>query len=448
MNHQPRQRHRLIARRTHSQTNDVGEWVRARDRRRHRLIPAIILLLFALVAVSVQPHVYAGPSTVDSQTVASESMRNRSPEIPNPANKHAVSAATTSTPVPSPTPTDTPPSVVLTAKAAYAVDVTANAQLYAKNANAQLAPASTTKIITAIVTLQHVSPTAQVTIEQGDTVNWNVYSHMGLIAGDVVTVQDLLAGMLLNSGGDAALALSRYVGEQLPATSASDPRQRFVDEMNREASQLGMSKSHFVNPDGRDAPGHVSTAHDLALAAAHLFNYQLLQQLVDTRTLTVSIKGPNARDITLHNTNELLGTPGVHGVKTGTTDNAGECLIIAAWRGTDRVITVVLGSTDRYADTAKLYKYLDSEFRWVQLGRGGDLQALNTELSSKGYSLAIRKTVLLTSAQASRLRYNLTLNPVTSDSPFAAQGEVVFLIGSEPILRLSVYKGDPFAGGG
>lgn len=448
MNQQAGQRRRLTPRRTPSHSNRIADGMRRGDRRRCWLIPAIILVLFALVTVSLQPHVYAGPSTSNSQTGAAGGVRYQSPKLSDLADRSTTQAATTTAPDTSATPTPPPPAVTLTAKAAYAVDVTANAQLYAKNANTQLAPASTTKIITAIVTVQHVSPAAEVTIEPGDTVNWNVYSHMGLIAGDVVTVQDLLAGMLLNSGGDAALALSRYVGAQLPATSVSDPRQRFVDEMNREASRLGMSKSHFVNPDGRDAAGHVSTAHDLALAAAHLFNYQVLQKLVDTRTMTVSVKGPNPRDITLHNTNELLGTPDVHGVKTGTTDNAGQCLIIAAWRGTDRVITVVLGSTDRYADTAKLFSYVDNEFRWIQLGRGGDLQALNAELASKGYSMAVRKTVLLTSGQASQLRYGLSLNPITSDSPFAAQGEVVFLIGSEPILRLSVYMGDPFAGGG
>src|SRR6185312_13434928 len=115
--------------------------------------------------------------------------------------------------------------------------------------------------------------------------------------------------------------------------------------------------------------------------------------------------GPNARDVTLHNTNEMLGTPGVHGVKTGTTDQAGQCLVLAVWRGDNRIITVVMGSRDRYADTTALLVYLDQQYRWVRLGRNGDLTDLNDELSAKGYALAVTKTVLLTASDEANLHY-------------------------------------------
>ncbi len=361
-----------------------------------------------------------------------------------PTSTIHLAAAPTETPAATPTATAASPPITLSAAAVYAVDVTNDAELYAQSADTPLAPASTTKIVTAIVVMMHATPDEKVTIQQDDQVDWTVYSHMGLLAGDVVTVRDLLAGMLLNSGGDAAMALSRYVGEKLPSQTAADPRQRFVDEMNRVASQIGMSHSHFNDPDGRDTPGHVSTAHDLALAAADLFSYQLLQKIVGTTTQTVSIQGTNPRDITLVNTNEFLGNPDVHGVKTGTTDNAGECLVLAVSRGDDRVITVVLGSTDRYGDTSALLNYLDAQFKWVRLGRGGDLQDLNTEIQNKGYSLAVSKTVLLSAVDASHLHYVVNAKPNTNVSPFASQGDVVFLIGSRPIWRQSLYAGDPF----
>ncbi len=418
-------------------------------RRRVRLISAIIVLIAALLSTPLEPRVHVNVANRPSFPPPRPAAARPVHAIPS----QSFVAATGSAPpaaAPGTTPTEVPPvpPISLTAKAAYAVDVTSQAELYASNADTALAPASTTKIITAIVVMQHASPDNMVTIEQDDTVDGTIYSHMGLMAGDVVSVRNLLAGMMLNSAGDAALALSRYVGSQLSNQAVSDPRQRFVDEMSRVASQLGMKNTHFVDPDGRDAPGHVSTAHDLAIAAADLFQYQLLQQLVDTRTETVPVQGPNARSITLYNTNDLLGTPGVHGVKTGTTDNAGQCLVIAIWRGTDRVILVVLGSTDRYADMNALLNYLDGQYRWERLGRGGDLQNLNAELAAKGYSLAVTKTVVLTTAEANELHYTVTITPSNDKSPFAAQGDVVFLVGSQPILRLAIYAGDPFKNSG
>lgn len=364
-----------------------------------------------------------------------------------PTPVHAILKLPTITPQLPPKPSPAPP-IQLSAKAAYAVDVTNGVELYSVNADTPLPPASTTKIVTALVVVQHAALDATVTIQADDTVDPTIYSHMGLEVGDVVTVRDLLSGMLLNSGGDAALALARFVGDSLPGEAGEAPRLRFVDEMNREAAALDMKNSHFVDPDGRDTGGHVSTARDLALAAQDLFNFQALETLVGGRSQDVQVQGPNARTITLYNTNELLGAPGVHGVKTGTTDAAGQCLVLATWENGARVITVVLGSGDRYGDANTLLGYLNQQFRWVRLGRNGDLAALNTELAQKGYSLGIVRTLLLTSQQAADLTYTLELYPADGGGPFKAQGDVVFLIGAQPILRLAIYTGDPFNTGG
>ena len=406
------------------------------------LIAIIVILAFFVRLPGSHVHASVSPGTASGEVHPARVVAPGRVDI----TRSQVRVPGDSTPTATATPTQ--PAVALTARAAYAVDLTSGIELYAANADTPMAPASTTKIITAIVVVEHASPDEPVTVQQDDTVDWNVYSHMGLEIGDVVTVRDLLAGMLLNSGGDAALALSRFVGEKLQDPSTPDPRQRFVNEMNRTANQLGMSKTHFLDPDGRDEPGHVTTARDLAKAANELFNYQLLQKLVATRTETVSIGGPHPRDISLYNTNEMLGDPGIHGVKTGTTDNAGECLVIASWHGNNRVITVVLASADRYGDMSALLNYLDSTYRWVTLGRGGDLADLNTELSNKGYSLAVTKTFLLTAAEANDLHYRLTISPKSDQSGLSAQGEVVFLIGSRTIWQLPIYAGDPFASGG
>jgi D-alanyl-D-alanine carboxypeptidase (penicillin-binding protein 5/6) len=358
-----------------------------------------------------------------------------------------VFEAATVTPQLPPKPAPAPP-IELSAKAAYAVDLSNGVELYSVNADAPLPPASTTKIVTALVVAEHAGLDATVTIQADDTVDPTIYSHMGLEVGDVVTVRDLLAGMLLNSGGDAALALARFVGATLPGAVDEAPRQRFVDEMNREATTLGMRHSHFVNPDGRDTDGHVSTARDLALAAQRLFDFQILETLVGERSQDVQVQGPNARTVTLYNTNELLGAPGVHGVKTGTTDAAGQCLVLATWENGARVITVLLDSGDRYGDANALLSDLNQQFHWVRLGRNGDIAELNEELAQKGQSLGIERTVLVTAQQAADLKYTLEPHPATGGGPFQAQGDVVFFIGAQPILRLAVYAGDPFKLGG
>jgi D-alanyl-D-alanine carboxypeptidase len=122
--------------------------------------------------------------------------------------------------------------------------------------------------------------------------------------------------------------------------------------------------------------------------------------------------------------------------------------VLATWENGARVITVLLGSGDRYGDANTLLGYLNQQFQWVRLGRNGDLAALNQELAQKGLSLGIVRTVLLTAPQAADLKYMLESRPVSGVGPFRAQGDVVFLIGAQPILRLSIYTGDPFNSGG
>jgi D-alanyl-D-alanine carboxypeptidase (penicillin-binding protein 5/6) len=412
-----------------------------------RLLIAIIVVLCSVLSILVRLPASASQPVVAESTPSQTVIAHESTIAPPSIPIHAILKPATVTPQP---PSKLAPAapIDLSAKAAYAVDLTNGVELYSVNADTPLAPASTTKIITAIVVAQHASLDATVTIQADDTVDPTIYSHMGLEVGDVVTVRDLLAGMLLNSGGDAALALARFVGATLPDAAGEEPRARFVNEMNREAAALGMKHSHFVDPDGRDTDGHVSTARDLALAAQRLFDFQTLESLVGERSQDVQIQGPNARTISLTNTNELLGAPGVHGVKTGTTDAAGQCLVLATWENGARVITVLLGSADRYGDANRLLNDLNQQFRWVRLGRNGDLTALNDELVQKGDTLGFVRTVVLSAQQAADLKYTLEMHPATGGGPFQVQGDVVFFIGAQPILRLAVYAGDPFKTGG
>ncbi len=172
---------------------------------------------------------------------------------------------------------------------------------------------------------------------------------MGLTPGERLTVRDLLYGLLLVSGNDAAMTLASYVAGSPDA---------FVALMNQRAAELGLTASHFVNPHGLDAPGHVMSAADLLTATRAALAYDLFATIVAT---------PQARVAGhfLVNRNELLATyVGADGVKTGTTDDAGECLVASASRAGLRAIAIVLGSRDRYADSRAL---LDHYFQHYML---------------------------------------------------------------------------------
>lgn len=241
----------------------------------------------------------------------------------------------------------------LSARSIYLIDAGTNNVLFEREADAARAPASTAKLVTAMTALRYARPEEVVTVQQADVVDPIQESSMGLEVGDTVTVHDLFVGLFLPSGNDAANALARFVGERLPESS-EPPVQRFVAEMNATAAKLGMTGSHFVNPSGDDADGQVVTAHDLALAAQALLAEPALRPIVAIPAADVRVGGPNARVIHLQNTNELLLTNGVYGVKTGTTQDAGECLIVAYRTQEKNVIAVILDSQDRYTDARRL----------------------------------------------------------------------------------------------
>ncbi|MCM8747661.1 serine hydrolase [Thermomicrobiaceae bacterium CFH 74404] len=333
----------------------------------------------------------------------------------------------------------------LTARAAIAVDLTNQALLYADNPDAPLPPASTAKIVTALVVAGTLDLDEVVEIQPGDLVDPAVYANMGLAAGDRLTVEGLLTGLLVASAGDAANALARAAGQRLGAPTDAAAHQRFVAEMNRLARKLGMRRSWFVAPDGRDMPGQVVTARDLAIATEALFQEPVLERIVSFPTATVRVEGPNPREVTLYSTNQWLGLPGVHGVKTGTTPAAGQCLVAAVWRGDARVVTVVLGSQDRYADTQALLDWLDRHLAWVRVAPDGGFAPLDAALRERGLTLATSRTLLLTREDAATLEVRLEALPSSTGRAQWQQGTVVLLVRGQEVLSLPLYAADRFA---
>jgi D-alanyl-D-alanine carboxypeptidase (penicillin-binding protein 5/6) len=240
----------------------------------------------------------------------------------------------------------------VTAQAAIVSDVTSGQILAEKNAHQRLAPASTTKIATALVALQRGQLEEQVTVHESALIEG---AKMGLSPGQVVTLEELLYGLLLRSGNDAATAIAQHIGGSMDG---------FVEMMNQEAEDLGLADTHFVNPHGLDAPDHYSSAYDLMIIARQALADPIFADIVSTQEYTF-------RGSRLSNRNELLGNyRGADGVKTGTTPGAGECLVASATREGHQVLVVVLGSEDRYGDASTLFDHYFDNYAWYPLEIG------------------------------------------------------------------------------
>ncbi|WP_258360861.1 D-alanyl-D-alanine carboxypeptidase family protein [Moorella sulfitireducens] len=237
----------------------------------------------------------------------------------------------------------------ITATAAILMEAGTGQVLYEYGAREERPPASTTKIMTAILALELGRPDTPVKVSSyaATTPGASIY----LTTGEILTLGDLVKGALLNSGNDATVAIA----ECLAGTEAG-----FAWLMNRKARQIGAFHTHFNNPHGLTDPDHYTTAYDLALMARYALDNPIFRRLVATQE--DQIPGPDGVRY-LYNTNRLLGSyPGADGVKTGTTDAAGQCLVASATRAGRRLIAVVLGSWDRYADARALLDYGFNDF--------------------------------------------------------------------------------------
>ena len=244
------------------------------------------------------------------------------------------------------------------ARAYYVVNAANGDVLAAHDARARVPIASITKLMTVIVALQHLKPDDVVTVTRGAAQVGE--SRIPLRAGQRITVRDLLEGALVQSANNAADALA--------AAAAGGDVTRFVGWMNARARRLGLRDTHFVRPDGLDAPGHVSSARDVAVLAQVAMHLAIVRQIVALRSAPIEDGA-----FTVHTWNDLLGVvPGMIGVKTGHTDDAGWCQVAAARRAGYTIYAVILGEptrAQRNADLARLLSWGVSEYRAATLIR-------------------------------------------------------------------------------
>ncbi len=242
----------------------------------------------------------------------------------------------------------------MSAAAAVVLDGETGRVLYDDHARNHLPPASTTKIMTAVLALEQAD-LQRVIVSDIDATKLTDSSVMGLRPGVPITMQDLLYGLMLPSGNDAAIEIARAV---------DGTERAFVQHMNRKAAEIGLADTHFMNPHGLDARGHYSTALDLARLARYAMRDQTFAALVSTRDYRLGAPS----DYALHNGNSMLASyPGADGVKIGWTEQAGWTLVASADRDGHRLFAVVLNSKDRDADATALLDWAFASYRWVPM---------------------------------------------------------------------------------
>ena len=236
------------------------------------------------------------------------------------------------------------------AKAAAIINGDTGEVIYAQNADERLPMASTTKIMTALLLCEHGELEKEITVT-ADMLKVEG-SSMGLLAGDRVTFHDLLYGMMLASGNDAANVTAIALGGTV---------EKFTEMMNGKAAELGLQNTHFVTPSGLDADGHYTTARELALLSCYALKNKDFAEAAASKTATLNYGNPPYKR-TLKNHNKMLKIyDGTVGVKTGFTKKSGRCLVSAAKRDGKLAVAVTLNDPDDWNDHAALLDYgLDS----------------------------------------------------------------------------------------
>ena len=294
----------------------------------------LILYIFLFSLFFSCLYIYADDSSIESE-ISSNDIQNSILEVSTQADK-----------IPS-----------INARHAVVLDRYSKCVLYGKKENEACKMASTTKIMTALVVIEHSNLQDSVKISKKAAQTGG--SRLGLSTNDEITVENLLYGLMLKSGNDAAIALAEHVSGNV---------ENFAVLMNKKARFLNLQSTNFVTPHGLDNENHFSSAYDLAVLADYALKNATFSNIVKTKTYTILINGiPRV----LSNTNELLGNfQGIYGVKTGFTNGANRCLVTSCRQSDLDVICVVLGcdtKKNRTTDSIKLLNYTFNNYCLVNV---------------------------------------------------------------------------------
>ena len=239
----------------------------------------------------------------------------------------------------------------VSAQAVYIFDPDSGTTIYEKNGTVSAYPASTTKLMTALVALKTYELDQVLTVKTASDATGQT---IDLARGDQLTVENLLYGLLVGSGNDAGVALA----ENYPGGYS-----QFIAKMNDEAKKLDLTGTHFANVAGFENPDHYTTARDLTLIAREAIASAVIRKIVSTKEIVFyDITGK--KRFALESTNKLLGLPGVRGLKTGWTPASGECLVTLVTRDGKSIILTILNSVDRFGESEKLIDWVYDNFDW------------------------------------------------------------------------------------
>ncbi|MCC2683379.1 MAG: D-alanyl-D-alanine carboxypeptidase [Paenibacillaceae bacterium] len=309
------------------------------------------------------------------------------------------------------------------AQSASVIDVQSGRILYSQQGDKQMRIASLTKVMTAIVAIEHGDLADRVSVSSAAARKEG--SSVYLKAGQTISLENLLYGLMLRSGNDAATAIAEHVGGSVEG---------FAYLMNREASMLGMSHSHFSNPSGLDAPDHYSTSDDMAKLTAYALKNAKFREIVKTKVkrATVADESGDLPDYVWGNKNKMLSLfPGADGVKTGYTKLAGRCLISSATRGGQQVAVVTLNDGDDWADHARALNYAFANYPLAKLVSKGE-EIEGTKLVS-----AVDYWYPLNEEEKAHIgRKTLLGDPYSLDYRFGTLGRLQLTLNDKPIATL------------
>jgi D-alanyl-D-alanine carboxypeptidase (penicillin-binding protein 5/6) len=335
-----------------------------------------------------------------------------------------------------------PPPHVPTAQAAIVVDAVDGTVMFGKRPDAERAIASTTKLMTALLSLEDAKPRDVFTSPGYDAMA--AESRINLRAGERMTVHDLLEALLLESANDAAVDL---------AVNIAGSREAFVEQMNKRAASLGLDHTSYANPIGLDDPGNYSSARDLAALARYLLPNRRFAKIVDSPEATLE-SGSHVRVV--QNRNDLVSAyPWVNGVKTGYTSQAGNVLVGSAKRGPRaRVISVVMGEPSeaaRNADTLALLRWGLDRFKRVRVvPRGRVFARPDVKYRDQRARLVARHGVVVTVRDGQHLARRVNA-PDEVEGPLAKGervGSVTVVVGARRIRRVALVTAEEVPGAG
>ncbi|MDQ7092714.1 D-alanyl-D-alanine carboxypeptidase family protein [Desulfosporosinus sp. PR] len=325
-------------------------------------------------------------------------------------------------------PADLEPLPQVRGEGAYLLDVQSGQTLFSKNPDEQLAPASTTKIMTGLLALERGNLNDVVTVSPTMLNSKLVYgTQIYLEPGEKLSLQDLLYAMLLNSANDAAVTVAEHIGGDV---------QSFVDLMNQRAQEIGATQTHFVNPSGLTEQGHVTTAHDLALIARVAYQNPLFAQYVRTKSHSISRSKSDLPTQMVNENKMLWQNSDVDGIKTGYTAAAENCLVASMTKDGRQLIGVILKSPGReiYTDMQNLFDYGYTNYSDKILKPAGSVLS-SIMVNNEPVDLKIDRPIYLTQSLADQTPSSLTLKVTPSTVKLTSVQE------DQEVARVEIYDG-------